>query len=59
VSEEGTHTNNIEGFWSHLKLTMRKENVFKKANIDDWIIQYTFKRRYIMNSSREEFAECM
>lgn len=54
---DGTHTNNIEGFWSHMKSTMRKENGVHRENIDDWLIQYTFKRRYVNNSSQEEFAE--
>ncbi|KAG0418566.1 hypothetical protein DMUE_6400, partial [Dictyocoela muelleri] len=26
VAPDGTHTNNIEGFWSHLKSQMRKED---------------------------------
>lgn len=56
INEDGTHTNNIEGFWSHLKSSMRKENGVKRTNIDNWLIQYTFKRRYIMGASKEEFA---
>lgn len=55
VGPDGTHSNNIEGFWSHLKSTMRKENGVKRINIDDWLIQYTFKRRFVLGCSREEF----
>jgi hypothetical protein len=56
LSEDGVHTNNIECFWSHLKASMRKENGVKRINIDRWIDQYTFQRRYIVGSSREEFS---
>lgn len=56
VASDGTHTNSIEGFWSHLKSSMRKENGVKRDKIDDWLIQYTFKRRFIMNCNREEFT---
>lgn len=56
VAEDGTHTNNIEGFWSHLKSSMRKENGVQRVNIDNWLIMYTFKRRYLMHCSRDEFA---
>ncbi|KAG0430327.1 hypothetical protein DMUE_5676 [Dictyocoela muelleri] len=52
---DGTHTNNIEGFWSHLKSKMRKENGVKRDNLDSWLVEYTFKRRYITNFSGEEF----
>lgn len=55
ISEDGIHTNNIEGFWSHLKGQMRAENGVKRVNIDDWLIRYTFKRKFIVNSSREDF----
>lgn len=56
VSPDGTHTNNIEGFWSHFKATMRKENGVKRTNIDLWIAAYSFKRRYLPKRNREEFA---
>jgi len=36
-----TQTNYIEGFWSHLKSTMRKENGVQRNFIDNWIAQYT------------------
>lgn len=57
VSNEGIHTNNIECFWSHLKTSMRKENGVKRVNIDDWISQYTFRRRYLVGCSREAFCD--
>ena len=57
VSQDGTHTNNIESFWSHLKSTMRKENGVMRANIDEWLAEYTFKRRYIIGETREEFLK--
>lgn len=53
-SEDRTHTNGIEGFWAHLKTSMRKEHGVKRDDIDDWLIQYTFKRRFLMNCDREE-----
>ena len=31
----------IYGFWSHLKTSMRKENVIKRSNIDSWLREYT------------------
>lgn len=54
---DGEHTNNIEAFWSHLKSQMRKENGVRRDNIDDWLLYYTFKRRYLINCSRDEFFE--
>lgn len=57
VAEDGTNTNSIECFWSHMKSSMRKENGVKRVNVDKWLMRYTFKRRYIINSSREEFSE--
>ncbi|KAG0422152.1 hypothetical protein DMUE_6233 [Dictyocoela muelleri] len=55
VNDEGYHTNNIESFWSHLKSTMIKENGVKRENIDNWLKEYTFKRRYLVNSTKAEF----
>lgn len=54
VTIDGIHTNNIEGFWAHLKSSMRKENGVKRVNIDNWLVSYTFKRRYILNATRIE-----
>jgi hypothetical protein len=57
VAPDGTHTNNIEGFWAHLKNSMRKEHGVKRCNIDNWLVIYTFRRRYIMHCSREELSQ--
>lgn len=56
ITMNGAHTNSIEGFWAHLKNTMRKEHGVKRVNIDEWLIQYTFKRRYVLHASRDEFG---
>ncbi|KAG0422169.1 hypothetical protein DMUE_6231, partial [Dictyocoela muelleri] len=56
VNELGEHTNNIESFWSDLKATMRKENGVKRSNIDMWIEEYTFKRRFLMDLTQEDFS---
>ncbi|KAG0422569.1 hypothetical protein DMUE_6200, partial [Dictyocoela muelleri] len=55
VNDEGNHTNDIEAFWSHLKASMRKENGVKRENVDNWLAEYEFKRRYLVNSTCEEF----
>lgn len=56
VSRDGVHTNNQEGFWSHLKSSMRKEHGVHRHNIDEWLNEYTFKRRYLICASPEEFS---
>lgn len=57
VAPDGTHTNNIEGFWSHLKSQMRKENGVKRENLDSWLIEYEFKRRFLMKADNYEIYE--
>lgn len=52
-----THTKNIERFWAHMKSSMRKEHGVKRSSIDEWPIQYTLKRRYLMNKKREIFLK--
>ena len=56
ISFDRTHTNNIESFWPHLKTSMRKENSVMRHNIDEWIAEYTFKRRYLINASIEDIS---
>lgn len=56
IAHDGTHTNNQEGFWSHLKGLMRKENGVQRSNIDTWLDEYIFKRRYFLNATKEEFS---
>lgn len=53
----GEHTNDIESFWAHLKSTMRKECGVKRENIELWLEEYTFKRRFLKNISAEDFKE--
>lgn len=50
-----THSNNIKGFQFHLKSSMRKENCVKQINLDSWLVEYSFKRRYLMKCNGEEF----
>ncbi|KAG0440740.1 hypothetical protein DMUE_1522 [Dictyocoela muelleri] len=52
---DGTHTNNIEGFWGGLESCMRKEHSVKRDNIDIWLEEYTFKKRYLNNLEPGEF----
>lgn len=56
ISPDGIHTNNQEGFWAHLKASMRKEHGVKRVNIDRWISEYIFIRRYIVGDKREEIG---
>ena len=55
--EDGIYTNNIEGFFGHVKSTMRKENGVFRDHIDAWLSKYTFKRRYTLGKSNEESSE--
>ncbi|KAI5152207.1 hypothetical protein ENBRE01_2650 [Enteropsectra breve] len=57
TTEDGIHTNNIEGFWSHLKAKMRSQHGVQRRNIDEWIEEYIFERRFLHNTSFDEFNE--
>lgn len=57
VAPDGSHTNNIEGFWAHLKSEMRRENGVKRDNIDIWIDEYIFKRRFLKDITQKEFSD--
>jgi hypothetical protein len=35
VAPDCTHNNSIEGFWAHLKSTMRKQHGVRRENIED------------------------
>ena len=52
---DGVHSNNIEAFWSHLKATMRKEFGIRRENLVMWLLEYTFRRRFIQDASPQEF----
>ncbi|KCZ79560.1 hypothetical protein H312_03053 [Anncaliia algerae PRA339] len=54
INSEGIHTNNIEGFWSHLKSELRRQGVVMRRNIDDWIEDFSFRRKYLKIMSRIE-----
>ncbi|KAG0429107.1 hypothetical protein DMUE_5765 [Dictyocoela muelleri] len=52
---DGTHTNNIEGFWAGLISSIRKEHGVKRCNIDKWLEEHKFKKRYLSNLVGNEF----
>ncbi|KAI5152874.1 hypothetical protein ENBRE01_3082 [Enteropsectra breve] len=54
ITADGVHTNGIEGFWAHLKSQMRKQHGVARNNIDNWLIEYTFMRRFLMNATKTE-----
>lgn len=54
VSSDGTHTNNIEGFWSYLKSEMRRQGGVMRSNIDKWLEEFSFRRRYLQNYKASE-----
>lgn len=56
-SPDGKHTNNIESFWSHLKSSMRRESGVKTDNVDEWLAEYNFKRRFLVRSKRDDFEQ--
>lgn len=58
VATDGTHTNNIEGFWSELKLKMRKEHGVKRERIDDWLIEFSFLRKNVFDADVNELTQC-
>ncbi|KAG0420014.1 hypothetical protein EQH57_0326 [Dictyocoela roeselum] len=57
INDEGVHTNNIEGFWSYLKSEMRKQHGIKRQNIDIWLDEFTFRKRFLGNYEPEIVSE--
>lgn len=53
---DGTHTNDIEGFWAFMKGKMRKEHGVMRSNIDDWLIEFSFYRKYILGQTPVEVS---
>lgn len=47
INEDGTHTNGAEGLWSVMKGEMRRQNGVKREDIDEWLIMFTFRRRFL------------
>ena len=56
-SEDGTHKNNIEGFCAILKDKMRKEHDVRRENIDEWLKEFTFLKRFVFGKSLKETSE--
>ncbi|KCZ77687.1 hypothetical protein H311_01298, partial [Anncaliia algerae PRA109] len=49
ITHDGIHTNNIEGFWSFLKSEMRRQGGVMRNNIDEWLEEFTFRKRFLAN----------
>jgi hypothetical protein len=55
LSPDGTHTNNIENVWSQLKSEVNKEHGVKRNEIDDWLIEFTFRKSLCREDDMDEF----
>lgn len=55
-SADGTNTNGIEGFWAILKDKLRREHGVMREKIDDWLVEFTFYRRYVQSKNGEEIS---
>ncbi|KAI5151376.1 hypothetical protein ENBRE01_2098 [Enteropsectra breve] len=49
ISPDGAHTNNIEGFWAYLKTQMCCQYGVLRSEIDAWLEEFSFQRRYLKN----------
>lgn len=56
VSFDGTHTNGIEGFWASVKEKMRNEHGILRENIDEWVDEFNFWKRYIYCKDIEDIS---
>ncbi|KAG0420433.1 hypothetical protein EQH57_0144 [Dictyocoela roeselum] len=56
INDEGVHTNNIEGFWAYLKCEMRKQHGIKRENIDIWLEEFCFRKRFLKNYDPESVS---
>lgn len=54
VFVDNIHMNKIEGFWDHMKSTIKKENGALRDYLGNWLIQYTFKRWHILYKNNEK-----
>ncbi|KCZ78061.1 hypothetical protein H311_00919 [Anncaliia algerae PRA109] len=41
--------NHGEGFWSYMKLEMRRQGGVMRRNNDEWIEDFSFRRKYLKN----------
>ncbi|KAG0442404.1 hypothetical protein DMUE_0289 [Dictyocoela muelleri] len=57
INDDGVHTNNIEGFWAYLKGEMRKQHGIKRKNIDIWLEEFSFRKRFLNNYDSESVSE--
>jgi hypothetical protein len=58
-ADDGTHTNNIEGFWASLKGKMRKEHGVRRIKIDDWIVEFSFWKKFVAEKTSSECTPCI
>ena len=57
TNEDGDHTNHIEGLWATLKSEIGKKGGFMFENVDKFLKEFTFKKKYIHGASDEELRK--
>jgi transposase-like protein len=48
------HTQNIENNWSHAKKALRKQNVSTRANLEGYLYEFVFKKKFSKNTRLNE-----
>lgn len=56
TNSEGEHTNGIEGVWSDLKSKMRARNGVRRVEIEDFLVEFQFKKKFLAEKSDEQIS---
>ena len=57
VNNDGDHTNKIENVWSHLKSHLRTVHGVMRTEMESFVVEFAFRRRFIKENTREEINE--
>jgi len=56
-NEDGSHTNFIENLWSHLKLSISAKHGISRSNLNAFLTEFEFRKRYMDYGNSEKMEE--